>query len=286
MQALTRATSKVHDPIALFIAGAGNAVLIAGLMAVLGDTIEELNELARIYEVLELYPAMAQEMKAVADLRNEAGEEFTLDERNRLSIAYKHKTGQLRSAWRTTMEMIPSARNETTAELIRKVQNQLKEEIVADCHAVIKMLEKQNIGADEAGIFLIKMRGDYFRYLAEVDLDNSKFREEAGSAYEEASKLANELLPSTHSVRLGLALNHSVFLYEIVGDKTQARQLAKSALDGALQNFTKADEKQQEVTFILQLLRDNLTLWAANEDEEENDQVTVCHIDSRNLNKT
>lgn len=46
-------------------------------------------------------------------------------------------------------------------------------------------------------------------------------------AYEKALKLAKENLPSTHPIKLGLALNFSVFYYEIADKKEKACQYAK-----------------------------------------------------------
>lgn len=65
----------------------------------------------------------------------------------------------------------------------------------------------------------MKMKGDYYRYLAEVaeGAKRDKIVEDSRKSYEEASSIAKELDP-THPVRLGLALNYSVFYYEIQGE--------------------------------------------------------------------
>eukprot|EP00421_Protoceratium_reticulatum_P016045 CAMPEP_0168383334 /NCGR_PEP_ID=MMETSP0228-20121227/13849_1 /TAXON_ID=133427 /ORGANISM="Protoceratium reticulatum, Strain CCCM 535 (=CCMP 1889)" /LENGTH=66 /DNA_ID=CAMNT_0008396481 /DNA_START=1 /DNA_END=198 /DNA_ORIENTATION=- len=62
------------------------------------------------------------------------------------------------------------------------------------------------------------MKADYYRYIAEFrdGEEKSKAAESARLAYEEASKVAEKDLVVTHPIRLGLALNYSVFLYEVL----------------------------------------------------------------------
>ncbi|KAL5970459.1 14-3-3 protein gamma-2 [Taenia solium] len=239
-------------------------------MVDLASTLAEHNELARIYEVLELYPEMVGEVKAVVQLRDAAQEQLSMDERNRLSVVYKHTTGRLRTAWRATSEILPSTRNFTIAGLVRRVRTQLKDEILSQCQEVIQLLANQNVTRDEDGVFLLKMRGDYHRYQAEVDGEKAEHQLQAAKAYTEASTLAKEALTPVNSVRLGLSLNHSVFLFEIVGDRTAACLLAREALEQALGALGDADvEGQPEVTLILQLLRDNLTIWRTEDPIDE-----------------
>jgi len=77
-------------------------------------------------------------------------------------------------------------------------------------------------------------------------------------------------LAPTHPIRLGLALNYSVFLYEVQAKQTEACTLAKQAFDDAIAELDTLDEESyKDSTLIMQLLRDNLTLWTS---EEGNDQ--------------
>lgn len=46
-------------------------------------------------------------------------------------------------------------------------------------------------------------------------------------AYEEAMRVAQEEMQPTHPIRLGLALNYSVFFYEILNAPDKACNLAK-----------------------------------------------------------
>lgn len=84
-------------------------------------------------------------------------------------------------------------------------------------------------------------------------------------AYKAASEIATTDLPPTHPIRLGLALNFSVFYYEILNSPERACRLAKTAFDDAIAELdTLSEDSYKDSTLIMQLLRDNLTLWASD----------------------
>jgi len=67
------------------------------------------------------------------------------------------------------------------------------------------------------------------------------------------------------STRLGLALNFSVFYYEILNSPDRACRLAKAAFDDAIAELdTLSEDSYKDSTLIMQLLRDNLTLWTSD----------------------
>jgi len=73
-----------------------------------------------------------------------------------------------------------------------------------------------------------------------------------------------------HPIRLGLALNFSVCYYEILKDQSKACELAKSAFDAAISKLDSIDEASyKDSTLIMQLLRDNLTLWTTTDNNED-----------------
>lgn len=96
----------------------------------------------------------------------------------------------------------------------------------------------------------------------------------AQDSYKDASK-ESESLKSTHPIRLGLALNYSVFYYEILNSPDVACKLAKQAFDNAIQDLDGLEEDEyRDSATIMQLLRDNLTLWTSdlNEGNREGEQ--------------
>lgn len=124
--------------------------------------------------------------------------------------------------------------------------------------------------------------GDYYRYLAELTVETEGPKAEAAQnaleAYNRAMdvvKAAEEAgsseLKSTNPARLGLALNFSVFYFEIMRDTEKACALAKDAFDTAVAEIDSFEtDCEKDSTLIIQLLRDNLSLWT--QDQIENDE--------------
>ena len=80
-------------------------------------------------------------------------------------------------------------------------------------------------------------------------------------AYRKANDTAVENMASTHPIRLGLALNFSVFYYEIMNKPEEACKLAKKAFDDAIAELDQLrEDTYKDSTLIMQLLRDNLTV--------------------------
>merc|ERR1712099_155345 len=101
-----------------------------------------------------------------------------------------------------------------------------------------------------------------------------EYRDNAEKFYKKAMDVAEVNLPETHPTRLGLALNFSVCYYEILKKKEEACKLAKEAFDAAIEKLdTLNDASYKDSTLIMQLLRDNLTLWTSEtpaDDAQEN----------------
>ena len=118
-------------------------------------------------------------------------------------------------------------------------------------------------------MFYLKMKGDYHRYHAEAsEEEEAEARQAALEAYKAASELTMEIFPATHPIGLGLALNFSVFYYEILKETQKGLTLAKEAYEKALDEIDALDEETyKEASLILQLLKDNIALWVEDEDE-------------------
>ncbi|GKD74545.1 14-3-3 protein 6 [Tanacetum coccineum] len=69
-----------------------------------------------------------------------------------------------------------------------------------------------------------------------------------------------------HQTRLGLAINFSVFYYEILNQSERACSVAKQAIDEAITELTTLGEEsdKEDITLILRLLKQNLTMWKSD----------------------
>lgn len=240
---------------------------------------EELVQKAKLAEQAERYDDMANAMKKVTELNVELSNE----ERNLLSVAFKNVVGARRSSWRVISSIEQKTENnERKQHLVKEYREKVEKELRDICRDVLHLLDKFLIAkasSAESKVFYLKMEGDYFRYLAEVAVESAsdeyaqrdKVVEKARQSYEKAFEVAKGDMQPTHPIRLGLALNFSVFYYEILNAPDRACQLAKQAFDDAIAELDTLNEDcYKDSTLIMQLLRDNLTLWTSDAEPADN----------------
>ncbi|CAL5348804.1 unnamed protein product [Camellia sinensis] len=241
-------------------------------MAVAPSTREENVYMAKLAEQAERYEEMVEFMEKVSAAAAES-EELTVEERNLLSVAYKNVIGARRASWRiiSSIEQKEESRgNEDHVSMIRDYRSKIENELSSICDGILKLLDSRLIPAASAGdskVFYLKMKGDYHRYLAEfkTGAERKEAAESTLTAYKAAQDIASAELAPTHPIRLGLALNFSVFYYEILNSPDRACNLAKQAFDEAIAELdTLGEESYKDSTLIMQLLRDNLTLWTSD----------------------
>jgi len=222
---------------------------------------------AKLAEQAERYDDMANAMKKVT----ESNSELTNEERNLLSVAYKNVVGARRSSWRVISSIEQKTEgSERKQQMAKEYREKIEKELKDICQEVLNLLDKFLIPkatTAESKVFYLKMKGDYYRYLAEVATgdERQKVIEESQRAYNDAFDIAKNQMQPTHPIRLGLALNFSVFYYEILNAPDRACHLAKQAFDDAIAELdTLNEDSYKDSTLIMQLLRDNLTLWTSD----------------------
>merc|ERR1712125_260111 len=221
------------------------------------------------------YDEMAEHMEQVG----KGSEELSVEERNLLSVAYKNAVGSRRAAWRiiTSGEQKEKSKgNEGNAAYAKEFCAKVEKELQEICDTILGLLNdnlNKQAGNGESKVFYQKMKADYYRYIAEFSDGDKKAAaaENARVAYQDAATVAEKDLAVTHPIRLGLALNFSVFQYEVLQNPDEACEMARTAFEDAIAELDNvAEDSYKDSTLIMQLLRDNLTLWTS--DGEGGDQ--------------
>ena len=162
------------------------------------------------------------------------------DKRNILSLAYKRSISGGRSTLRTIKEYEAKEKkkeNSTVLPYITEYKKQVEDEVIKICQDILKTIDDQLLKKaedDEAKVFYLKMKGDYNRFIAESTEGDLKQQviDDAFKAYDEATEIA-KTLPVLNPNALGLALNFSVFYYEVINDGKKAIEITKAAIEKA-----------------------------------------------------
>merc|ERR1712110_117397 len=148
------------------------------------------------------------------------------------------------------------------AKFAREYCETVEKELSDLCKGILGLLDANLIpkaSSGESKVFYQKMKADYYRYIAEFSDGDAKTKaaENARKAYDEAKTVAEKDLPVTHPIRLGLALNFSVFMYEVLQNPDEACKMARTAFEDAIAELDNvAEDSYKDSTLIMQLLRD------------------------------
>lgn len=201
------------------------------------STRDEWIYMAKITEQTERFEDMLEAMNKVVA----ANADLSVEERNLLSVAYKNTIGSRRTAWRalSSIEKKEEQKGSKNLGLLKGYKSKIEGELNKYCHEILALIDNQLIAKatnSEAKVFYHKMKGDYYRYISEYTSGpaHDQAGKDAHEAYKAATTVAETDLKTTHPIRLGLALNYSVFFYEVKNDPGVACQLAKKAFDDAI----------------------------------------------------
>jgi 14-3-3 protein epsilon len=231
--------------------------------------------LSMLAEQCSRYEDMAQFLEELLKSRES---DLTSDERNLLSIAYKSSVSSRRTAYRTILAYEnKEKKKENSAFLpyILEYKKKIEQELTKMCSNIIETIESRLLKKatdPEAKVFYQKMKGDYYRYVAEFYQgdDRQKYVNGALDCYDLAGQAANDL-PKIHPIVLGLYLNFSVFHYEIMNDHKTACRIAKETLDAIdIANIDEENDENRDSMSIINLLRENLEMWRIEAEDENN----------------
>lgn len=219
----------------------------------------ELLLVAAAAESASRYDDLYTALKTLLEGRSDG---LTVEERRLLAVAYEQVVGSRRAAWRA-LRLAP---NTGAVRAYRDVLQVELETLGTDAIALLHEAAAVYQGTDDEGQVLgNKVIGDIYQALAELVPDRGYDRV-AAEHYERGYLAATRKLAPTHPLRLGLILNYATCEYEILKQHKKACELAKKAFDEAISKLDQLDERSYAVsTHLMQLLRDHLTLWTADD---------------------
>eukprot|EP00049_Salpingoeca_infusionum_P028068 m.36045 g.36045 ORF g.36045 m.36045 type:complete len:263 (-) comp9955_c1_seq1:296-1084(-) len=213
--------------------------------------------------------------------------ELSPSERNLFGTAIKMNTSPLRAAWRIVLSKVRAERvlrqtkHETApsddhASPSVQYLDQLETLLLERCSQTISLITQSILPITQTShgrIFFQKMRADLTRYILEVskpdDPSRTSLIDRAAADYHAAYRLAQSSMKPCDPSRLGLALNYTVFLFEIVGDVDRACKLNREAFQTGMEQLDSLHGREYDnATSTLQVLLQNLNLWLA--DTEDN----------------
>ena len=213
------------------------------------------------------------------DMLKGRDKDLNSDERNLLSIAYKNSLTSRRTALRTVIAYENKEKKKENSPFLAYIQEyrkKIEDELTKMCNNVLSTIDSHLLKRAEdaeAKVFYLKMKGDYNRYIAEYaqgDLKD-KVSKEALSAYDLATQDSKNL-SAINPISLGLALNFSVFYYEVMGDHEKACSIAKDVLEVANKEISAIEDPDEndstrDALSIINLLRENLDMWKMEAEE-------------------
>merc|ERR1711937_397464 len=183
-----------------------------------------------------------------AAIAQKGGEDFTVDERNLLSVGFKNLIGSQRGAIRTIGAIEQNPKYQKFGDALGEYKKKIEKELYDQCMLIVKIVKSKCLSLaaeDESKAFFQKMIGDYYRYVAEsaTEATLEEVKQGALTGYEEADKLSKGL---------------------------NACDLGEQALSEALEKIDDVDEETfRDAKSIIELLKENLSLWK----EEEGDNA-------------
>ncbi|KAL3115466.1 hypothetical protein niasHT_010731 [Heterodera trifolii] len=236
------------------------------------ETKEQIVYLIEVCEKARRYDDMVEAVRKLIKL----DPNLNPDERISLSTAYKGAMASRRSSWRGLVsieERTGASLSEAQQQVLENYREKVQNELVNTCQELLTCIDEvlfPKASDVEQKVFYLKMKADYYRYMAEVatDEDRSVVVELAKGAYLKAMETAGDKIPATHPTRLGLALNYSVFNYEILNSVTEARKVIQTALDLANAEIPKLKEPlSEEAEGNLRVMKENMDLWKPEDDK-------------------
>ena len=196
------------------------------------------------------------------------------EEKNLLFNSLKKLINFRRESWRTinALESKEIKNNSSLLPRVKELKNNISEEIKTYVNKGLQLIDEKLLKEDspeELKTMYFKIKGDYIRYLIELTPKDREeelniLKEKADEYYKNGLNIS-ESLSILNTTKVGLILNYTVFLYEIIKDYKNAYMIANNTY----QSITKSlnDDNYdltllKELNKMLDILRENISKWS------------------------
>ena len=217
--------------------------------------------LARVYHTASLNTKAVEEVSKLSVSR----ENLTPEDEATVSVVTKAKIDSLRRARRIITVVEEKEENKGKVNRVialRSFKSKIEEELSSLLNQFINSIDNSFLlrpTSEPSRILFLKMKADYCRYLAEINKMNVQ---QVQNAYVQAFDAARQSLGPAHPLRTGIALNYSVFYYEILNNHDAAIQIAKLAYEeGASAAKSLPVDEKDDAMDVINLIASNLKSW-------------------------
>ena len=192
--------------------------------------------------------------------------DFTIQERNLISIAFKNNIQTERKAIKLVADIANYDKFAKYDQIMKVYRKRLEKALQQKCLAICELCEHQCIPLtdnSESKVFFMKITADYYRYAVEFSTtSNHKYEEAALAFYRRGLDIACADLDAVNPIRLGICLNMAIHYKEIKKQLSLAIVLTESALQKAIERIDDIGlEDFEDAQVLIKMLQNNLELW-------------------------
>ena len=227
--------------------------------------------LARICHLSGLPEETIKYVEELIKLRNG---NITEEERNLLFSSFKTLINIRRDSWRT-VNALESKEIKNKSSLLPRVtelKSSLTEEIKKYINKALELIDNnllKNAKNNELKVMYAKIKGDYMRYIIELTPKEKEeeiniLKEKANENYKIGISMCDSL-NNLNTTKVGLILNYTVFLYEIMKDYKSAYIIANDAYQRTMKSINDDNldlTLLKDLNKLINLLKDNISKWS------------------------
>ena len=247
---------------------------------------EELLNRCKLNDLIENYGEMFEYLKELSHQQID----LQPDELDLITRCVKCYIGHKRGQYRKILTLIDKDKivdNQKNSSLLEILRKKLSEEILLLCNNTIELSQnflKNNVYPKKIQLFFTKIIADHYRYIYEIN-GKEDIKLKAKEYYEKGLQTIKTCkYGSTETAYLTFYLNYSVFLHDTMKNTEESIKVSKACLYEALKDTEDiVDNSQKDIVLLCQMLKDNISLWKTETNDDNNDNSININNNEKNI---